>query len=89
VEQGEASTIYVPVRWLAENLGLDWLSQYRRIRRDDVLRLEMRGIVVMTTPQDADQHGGRQEMTCIPIDLVPGWLFGIQTGRVKEKTRPK
>ena len=28
-------------------------------------------------------------MVCLPLDLIPGWLFGIQTGRVKENIRPK
>ncbi len=30
-----------------------------------------------------------QDMECLPLDLIPGWLFGIQTGRVKEEIRPK
>ena len=81
--------IYVPVRWLCENLGLDWASQWRRIQRDEVLNETIQGVVITTTPQDAKQHGGRQEMLCLPLDMIPGWLFGIQTGRVREEIRPK
>ena len=28
-------------------------------------------------------------MLCLPLDLIPGWLFGIPVGRVKEEIRPK
>jgi hypothetical protein len=31
--------------------------------------------------------GGRQEMSSLPLKLVPGWLFGISAGRVKEEVR--
>ncbi len=86
VEEGGDSTVYVPVRRLAENLGLTWPSQLNRINRDNVLKEAVRGVFIMNTP---GRGGGTQEMTCLPIDLVPGWLFGIQTSRVKEVIRPK
>ncbi len=81
--------IYAPVRRLCENLGLDWASQWRRIQRDEVLNETIRGVVITTTPKNAKQHGGRQEMLCLPLDMIPGWLFGIQTSRVREEIRPK
>ena len=28
-------------------------------------------------------------MLCLPLDLIPGWLFGIQIGRIGEDIRPK
>jgi hypothetical protein len=86
VEEEGSSTVYVPVRRLAENLGLTWPSQRNRINRDNVLREGARGVFIMNTP---GRGGGTQEMTCLPIDLIPGWLFGIQTSRVKEEIRPK
>ena len=86
VEQGGASTVYVPVRRLVDNLGLTWPSQRNRINRDTVLSEGARGVFIMNTP---GRGGGTQEMICLPIDLVPGWLFGIQTSRVKEGIRPK
>jgi hypothetical protein len=85
----EDGSIYVPVRRLCDNLGVDWSAQRRRINRDEVLSIAMRGVAVTTTPQNADQHGGRQEMACLPLDLIPGWLFGITTSRVNEDIRDK
>lgn len=87
--QLEGGDIYVPVRRLCDNLGLDWAGQRQRINRDEVLSEAIRGVGVITTPHDADQHGGTQEMLCLPLDLVPGWLFGVSTARVKDEIRPK
>jgi len=28
-------------------------------------------------------------MLCLPLDLIPGWLFGVTASRVKEDIRPK
>ena len=84
----EGSTIYVPLRRLVENLGLDWRSQRSRIRRDNVLSDAFQEVVV-TTPPSETGGGGPQESLALPLDLVPGWLFGIQTSRVKEEIRPK
>ena len=66
--------VYIPLRPLCDYLRLDWSSQRKRINRDEVLRTEVRGVVIMTTPL-----GGRQEMLCLPLDILPGWLFGITT----------
>ena len=86
----EDGTVYIPVRRLCDNLGIDWSSQWRRIQRDEVLNEAAQGVVVTTTPhQGADQHGGRQEMTCLPLPLIPGWLFGVTTSRVREDIRDK
>lgn len=76
--------IYVPLRPLCDALLLDWSSQRKRILRDDVLREEVRGVVIMTTPQ-----GGKQETLCLPLDLLPGWLFGITTNKVKPDLKEK
>ena len=87
--QLEGGAIFVPVRRLCDNLGLDWTAQYRRIQRDEVLQESIKGVAITTTPSPGGRGGGPQETICLPLDLVPGWLFGIQTGRVKESIRPK
>jgi hypothetical protein len=74
--------VWVPLRPLCEHLGLDWSAQYRRLNRDPVLAPEQ-GVAVMATP------GGPQELVCLPLKLLPGWLFGIQAARVRPELRAK
>jgi hypothetical protein len=86
----EDGTIYVPVVRLCGNLGIDWSAQRQRINRDDVLSDALKGVVITTTPSLADgRGGGPQELLCLPIDLIPGWLFGITASRVREDVRGK
>ncbi|HEX6290589.1 MAG TPA: phage antirepressor N-terminal domain-containing protein [Herpetosiphonaceae bacterium] len=75
--------VYVPVRPIAELLGLDWSSQLQRIRRDEVLTRRAATLVMTTTDQS------RREMVCLPLDLLPGWLFGISPSRVRPDLAPK
>ncbi len=75
-------TILVPVRPIVEALGMNWPGQFLRIRRDALLSRSM-GVCIMQTP------GGPQEMVTLPLKLLPGWLFGIQAGRVKPELRDK
>jgi P22_AR N-terminal domain/ORF6C domain len=74
--------IYVPMRPICDYLGLDWSSQRQRINRDNVLA---EGVVVITIPS----AGGPQNAMCLPLDLLPGWLFGISTSRVKPDLQEK
>ncbi|MEI8165387.1 MAG: phage antirepressor N-terminal domain-containing protein [Chloroflexales bacterium] len=81
--------IYVPLRPLTRFLGLNWSAQYRRALRDEILAPEIRGVAIMATPEDGNSSGGTQETLCLPLDLVPGWLFGLTTSKVKEEYREK
>lgn len=71
----ESGEIFVPVRRLCDNLGLDWSGQRQRINRHPVLKEAIRGVGVITTPQDAKQHGGRKRILRLPLNMVPGRLF--------------
>jgi hypothetical protein len=86
--EGEAR-IFVPLRPLTRFLGLNWSAQYRRALRDEILAPEIRGVAIMATPADGSPSGGTQETLCLPLDLLPGWLFGITTSKVKEEYREK
>jgi hypothetical protein len=75
--------IYVPLRPVSEYLGLQWNGQRARIMRDDVLSQRTRLV---------DMHGAdgrRREMFCLPLDLLPGWLFGITVSKAKPEFIPK
>ena len=75
--------IVVPLRPVADALGLAWGSQNNRIQRDEVLARRVRKVLM----HGAD--GRLREMTCLPIDLLPGWLFGVTTARVRPELREK
>ncbi|MDA3979847.1 phage antirepressor N-terminal domain-containing protein, partial [Gallibacterium sp. AGMB14963] len=73
-------TYYTAMKPICENIGLAWNAQLLRIKRDEVLS---KGMIVMITPT----NGGEQEMVCLPIQYLNGWLFGIDTNRVKPEIR--
>lgn len=78
-----ADDMYVSLRAICDFLGLNWSGQYQRTQRDEVLARRITS-VIMTT---AD---GRQRPTlCLPLDLLAGWLFGVQSNRVKLELREK
>lgn len=75
--------VFVAVKPICDTLGVDWKSQYQRIKDDPVLS---EGVVIITIPSP----GGAQETTCLKLELVNGWLFKVDSRRVKEEeTRRK
>lgn len=75
--------VYVPVRPICEHLGLTWSSQYMRIKRDRVLAQSLRSVLVMRT------EAGDRTMICLPLDMLPGWLFGVSSNRIREELQEK
>lgn len=71
---------YVAMKPVCENIGLDWHAQLNRINRHHVLS---KGVVMIATPT----KGGVQKYVCLPISMINGWLFGIETSRVKPEIR--
>lgn len=74
-------THYTAMKPICENIGLEWGSQYNRINRDEVLK----SVIVMITTTGTD--GKSYQMICLPIQYLNGWLFGIDTNRVKPEIR--
>src|SRR5437870_891592 len=80
VEEGGEQHVYVPLRPIVEYLGLTWPSQTLRLRRDPVLAAGSRIVfITKTNPREP----GNPNMLCLPLDLLPGWLFGITTSKVR------
>jgi hypothetical protein len=75
--------LFVPLRTLTEYMGLSWSPQRRRVERDEVLARKVR----MLTIHGAD--GRPREMTCLPLEMLPGWLFGLTVSKVKPELAPK
>lgn len=81
VAEGE---IFVPLRPLTNFLGLDYSAQNRRVQRDPVMADQCRMVRVKV-----QASGQRQEVFCLPLELLPGWLFGITTARVSPELHEK
>jgi hypothetical protein len=78
-----APQIYVPVRALCDYLGLSWSGQRERILRDPVMSEAVRSVRVTRTER------GERDVLALPLDVLPGWLFGISAARVREELRDK
>jgi hypothetical protein len=76
-------TAYVPLKPIADFLGLAWSSQRQRTMRDNVMSKRVKNLPVTAA------DGSQREMLCLPLDLLPGWLFGISVSRVKESLQEK
>ena len=48
-----------------------------------MLSQESPGVAVTVTP------GGQQEILCLPLDSISGWLFGIKAARVNRDVRER
>ena len=75
--QQDGENVLVAVKPIVERLGLDWPSQYSRIKRDEILE---RSIVIITMETPA----GSRDTVALPLNLLPGFLFGISTDRVPD-----
>lgn len=81
--------VYVSVRHLCDALGLDRKGQVNRINRSDVLQNGYKGGVIMTPPSVDGRGGGEQQVGLMRVDLVPIWLAGIESKRVKPELQEK
>ena len=68
---------------IVERLGLDWSAQLKRVKRDPTLR---EGMAMMATPPG---YGDGNEAVFLRLDLLHGWLFTVDSARVREELRPK
>jgi hypothetical protein len=73
-----AKFVMVAVKPIVTAMGLDWSSQHKRIQRDPILS---EGMVMMTIPFGP---GGPQAMICLELELLHGWLFRIDSTRIKD-----
>ena len=73
---------YVAMKPICENIGLEWNAQFRRIKRNEILNS---AVAMMATPS----NGGEQQMICLPLDYLNGWLFGVDARRVKPEIRER
>ncbi|MCA9979401.1 MAG: ORF6C domain-containing protein [Anaerolineales bacterium] len=85
VNLNDEDHVYVPLRPICDYLGLSYTGQRDRIRRDPVLSEHIQQIRITRSVAE----GSDQEMVCLALKFLPGWLFGISVSRVKEELRDK
>ena len=73
--------VVVALKPIVTAMGLAWSSQLQRVRRDPVLN---EGVFIINIPFG---RGGKQQQICLRIDLLHGWLFTVNSTRVKESLR--
>jgi len=84
----EDGQIWVAVRPIIENLGLNWSKQYRKILADPVLSQVV--AQKATTSKGEDGKTYTVKMLCLPVEYLNGFLFKINPNKVKsEETREK
>lgn len=75
-----AGRVIIPCRDLCEKAGIDWSNERRRLQKDPILS---KAVVKTTTP-----FSNGQEISCLPLEYVSGWLFKINLNNVNEDARP-
>jgi hypothetical protein len=76
----EDGQLYVSLRQLCQQLGLHYPSEMRRIRAMPALAEGL---------HDLNPHlpeCGIRKTPYLPVELVPGWLIGVNTQQVREPT---
>ncbi|WP_235845311.1 phage antirepressor N-terminal domain-containing protein [Morganella psychrotolerans] len=77
----DGSTELVAMKPIVEAIGLDWKSQHRKL----MSQKDKFSCGHMTIPS----AGGLQEMLCMPLRKLNGWLFSINPNKVKASIRNK
>ena len=77
----DAGTVWIAVRRMCENMGLSRQGQQVKIMGDP--KFVWHDIVLH------DASGRKQEMFCLRLDHVEGWLMSINANRVKAGVREK
>lgn len=71
---------YVPMKPIVEGMGLNWKSQFSKIKQ----RFS-KGMVEITIPT----KGGEQSMICLQLRKLSAWMLTIYPNKVKPEIRDK
>lgn len=74
--------IYCLPKELCARFGIDWASQYKKLKSN---QLFSKGVVLITIPTT----GGTQDCLLFDIDLLPAWLLSINAGKVAAEVAAK
>ena len=73
--------IYVAMRPICENIGIDWARQAQKL---DAQKDKFNCRHMSTVAAD----GKTRSVICIPLRKLNGWLFSINPNKVREDIRP-
>ncbi|MBB3142831.1 phage antirepressor N-terminal domain-containing protein [Halomonas organivorans] len=76
--------VRVAMKPICDTIGLAWHGQHERIKRHAVLKTCVR--VIRTQLPGERQH---RKLLTLPLSKLNGWLFGIDTNRVKPEIRQR
>lgn len=79
---GPAGEHLVAMKPIVEAIGLQWEAQLKRIKRHSVLAACMSMMDIQMSGDDQ-----RRELACLPLDMLNGWLFGVDASRVRPEIR--
>lgn len=71
---------YTPLRQIVQGMGLDWASQFTKIKQ------KFATCVVEITMQILGDDQSRSH-TCIPVRKLPAWLYSVNPNKVKPELR--
>ncbi|MFR3120263.1 MAG: phage antirepressor N-terminal domain-containing protein [Proteus mirabilis] len=72
---------YVPMKPIVEGMGLNWKSQFNKIKQ------RFKSTMVEITIVAAD--GKMRDMLCLPLRKLSGWMLTIYPNKVKPEIRNK
>ena len=81
VFRGEDGITYVVIKSICDAIGLNMDSVGRAIKSDEILGAEHTIQSVQVGQNQA------REYLCLPIEYVQGWLFMVETGKVKTEIK--
>lgn len=81
VEDG--GMVFVALLPICKAIGIAWTGQNDRIKRHPVLKSTIRMIRMVAL------DGKTRPFSCLPLDMLNGWLFSIDASRVKDNIRGK
>lgn len=81
--------LYLPVRQVAEALGLTFSPQLRRMKRDPVIGPTLRKVHPPPPEGESSWGGRRSAVVVFPLRYLPGWLMGVEVSRLKPELRER
>lgn len=72
---------YTPMKSIVEGMGMSWQGQHEKIKSNPE-RWRIKVILIPTS-------SGQQEMICLPLRKLCGWLQTLQPNRIRKEIRDK